>query len=88
MEVSLWVLGSNHPESLTSMANLAWTYCERQLEEAESFEVQVMETRTKVLGKEHPDSLASMANLVSTVPESKTVEGGRDARVTSCGCEK
>jgi hypothetical protein len=61
------VLGVEHPDTLTSMANLASTYRNQgRWKEAEELEVQVMETSLRVLGAEHPDTLTSMANLAST----------------------
>jgi tetratricopeptide (TPR) repeat protein len=61
------VLGEEHPDTLTSMANLASTYRNQgRWKEAEELDVQVMETRKRVLGEEHPDTLSSMANLAST----------------------
>ncbi|KAH8588759.1 hypothetical protein B0O99DRAFT_524437 [Bisporella sp. PMI_857] len=61
------VLGQQHPDMLTSMANLALTYRNQgRWKEAEDLEVQVVETRKRVLGQEHPDTLTSMANLAST----------------------
>jgi putative hemolysin len=67
METSKTVLGAEHPDTLTSMANLASTYHNQgRWNEAEKLEVQVMETRKTVLGAEHPDTLTSMANLAST----------------------
>jgi hypothetical protein len=61
------VLGLEHPNTLTSMANLASAYIKQgRCTKAESLEVQVLETRKRVLGSEHPDTLASMANLAST----------------------
>jgi tetratricopeptide (TPR) repeat protein len=61
------VLGSDHPDTLTSMANLALTYRNQgRWKEAEELGVQVMETRKRALGLEHPDTLTSMANLAST----------------------
>jgi tetratricopeptide (TPR) repeat protein len=60
-------LGKKHPGTLTSMANLAWTYQNQgRWKEAEELEVQVMETRKRSLGQEHPDTLASMSNLATT----------------------
>ena len=60
-------LDKKHPDTLISMANLAWTYRKQgRWKEAEELEVQVMETRRRVLGQEHPDTLTSMANLAST----------------------
>jgi tetratricopeptide (TPR) repeat protein len=61
------VLGQEHLDTLTSMANLASTYRNQgRWKEAEDLEVQVMETRKRVLGQEHPNTLTSMANLAST----------------------
>jgi tetratricopeptide (TPR) repeat protein len=61
------VLGEEHPDTLTSIANLASTYRNQgRWKEAEELEVQVMETRKRVLGEEHLDTLSSMANLAST----------------------
>jgi tetratricopeptide (TPR) repeat protein len=61
------VLGLEHPDTLTSMANLASTYRNQgRWKEAESLEVQVMETRKRVLGEEHLDTLVSMNNLALT----------------------
>jgi len=65
MEIRKNVLGLEHPDMLTSMNNLAFTY-QRQgrWKEAEELQVQVMEICKNVLGPEHPDTLASMNNLV------------------------
>ncbi|KAK4241610.1 hypothetical protein C8A03DRAFT_30191 [Achaetomium macrosporum] len=61
------VLGLEHPDTLTSMANLASTYLNQgRWKEAEALGVQVMETKKRVLGLEHPDTLTSMANLAWT----------------------
>lgn len=61
------VLGAEHPDTLTSMANLASTYRNQgRWDTAEELEVQVMETSKKKLGAEHPDTLTSMANLAFT----------------------
>ena len=67
MEKSKEVLGDNHPDTLTSMANLASTYWnQRHWTQAEALEVVVMEKRKEVLGDNHPSTLTSMANLAST----------------------
>ena len=61
------VLGAEHPDTLTSMGNLALTYGNQgRWKEAEELEVQVMETSLRVLGAEHPDTLTSMGNLALT----------------------
>ena len=60
-------LGAEHPDTLTSMANLASTFWNQgRWKEAEELEVQTMETFKRVLGEEHPSTLTSMANLAST----------------------
>ena len=67
LEPSRTMLGEEHPDTLSSMANLASTYRNQgRWKEAEELGVQVMETRKRVLGAEHPSTLNSMANLAST----------------------
>ena len=67
MEKRKDALGEEHPDTLSSMANLAGTYKKQgQWKEAEALEVVVMEKRKDVLGEEHPDTLSSMANLAGT----------------------
>ncbi len=61
------IFGLEHPDTLTSMANLAATYWNQgRWDEAEELEVQVMETSLRVLKAEHPDTLISMINLAVT----------------------
>ncbi|KAJ5908062.1 hypothetical protein N7495_000744 [Penicillium taxi] len=68
IEMSKTKLIEDHPDTLTSMANLASTYRDQgRLEEAERLEVQVMETRKTTLGEDHPSTLNSMTNLASTL---------------------
>ncbi|KAH8675241.1 hypothetical protein BX600DRAFT_431834 [Xylariales sp. PMI_506] len=60
-------LGVDHPDTLTSMDNLALTYRKQgRFEEAEQLNVQVLETRKTKFGVDHPDTLTSMNNLAST----------------------
>lgn len=64
METRKRVLGNEHPDTLTSMAHLAWTFWNQgRWKEAKELEVQVMETSKRVLGQERPDTLTSMSNL-------------------------
>ena len=67
VELRREVLGEDHPDTLTSMGNLALIY-QRQgrWKEAEELEVRVMTIRARVLGDEHPDTLMGMGNLAST----------------------
>jgi hypothetical protein len=59
MEKRKQVLGDDHPDTLTSMANLAAaTYSNQgRWNDAEGLEVVVMEKRKQVLGDDHPDTL-------------------------------
>ncbi|KAI7971162.1 hypothetical protein EIK77_004677 [Talaromyces pinophilus] len=60
-------VSAKHPDTLTSMGNLASTYRNQgRWNEAEKLFAQVMETWKTVLGAEHPDTLTSMANLAYT----------------------
>jgi tetratricopeptide (TPR) repeat protein len=67
MQTTKRVLGDEHPDTLTSMANLASTYRKQgRWTEAEELNVQVMQARMRVLSDEHPDTLTSTANLALT----------------------
>jgi serine/threonine protein kinase/tetratricopeptide (TPR) repeat protein len=58
------VLGPEHPDTLTSMNNLAAVYIDQQrYAEAEGLDIQILEIRRRVLGPEHPDTLSSMSHL-------------------------
>ena len=62
MEVMRRVLGEEHPDTLTSMSNLATTYHEQgRWKEAQELALQVLEKRNKVLGDNHPTTLATAA---------------------------
>ncbi|ESU10201.1 hypothetical protein FGSG_12516 [Fusarium graminearum PH-1] len=66
VETRVEVLGEEHPDTLTSMNNLALTFLDQgRWKEAEELEVGVIEMRKRVLGEEHPDTLISMGNLAS-----------------------
>ncbi|KAK7028428.1 P-loop containing nucleoside triphosphate hydrolase protein [Favolaschia claudopus] len=70
VEARTQLLGKEHPDTLTSMANLASTYFQQgKWGEAEVLQVEVLELTKRVLGKEHPDTLRSMANLARTYAE-------------------
>ncbi|KAF2818319.1 TPR-like protein [Ophiobolus disseminans] len=62
------VLGPEHPDTLTSMRNLA-EVLDRQgkYEEAEAISRQTLARREKVLGPAHPDTLTSMNNLAQVL---------------------
>jgi tetratricopeptide (TPR) repeat protein len=68
MQMRKRVLGDEHPDTLTSMANLASTYMNQgRWKEAEELNVQAMQMRRRVLGDEHPDTLLSMSNLAQAL---------------------
>jgi hypothetical protein len=59
-------LGVEHPDTLTSMLNLANVYLqEGKYAQAEPLYNQSLEIRSSVLGAEHPSTLISMANLAN-----------------------
>ncbi|KAJ7278926.1 hypothetical protein C8J57DRAFT_1465179 [Mycena rebaudengoi] len=61
------LLGSEHPDTLNAMGNLAISYRDLgKFSEAEALEVVVLEKRTQILGSEHPDTLKAMGNLAIT----------------------
>jgi len=67
METSKRLLGQEHPDTLTSIGNLASTFWNQgRWKEAEDLEVQVIETSKRVLGQENPSTLSSIGNLAST----------------------
>ena len=72
------VLGKEHPDTLTSMNNLAQTlYAQGDLAGARTLEEQVLEARARLLGKEHPDTLNSMLNLAQTLYAQGDLAGAR-----------
>ncbi|KAK4194082.1 hypothetical protein QBC40DRAFT_321804, partial [Triangularia verruculosa] len=67
IETSKTKLGADHPDTLTSIGNLASIYRNQgRWGEAEKLEVQVIETSITKLGADHPYTLTSIANLAFT----------------------
>ena len=67
VETSKRVLGDEHPDTITSKANLASTYWNQgRWGEAETLQSEVVETSKRVLGDEHPSTITRKANLAST----------------------
>jgi hypothetical protein len=59
-------LGLEHPDTLTSMANLVLIYLDQgRYKEAEKLGLQVVETQKRVLGLECHDTLTSIDSLAS-----------------------
>ncbi|KAF8243753.1 hypothetical protein K440DRAFT_605871 [Wilcoxina mikolae CBS 423.85] len=73
LNARLRIFGEEHPDTLTSMCNLASTYSSQgRWKEAEELGVQIMETRKRIL--EHPDTLISMDNLAYTYKSQGRIE--------------
>ena len=67
METRKRVLGEEHPDTRSSMWNLALTYLNQgRWKEVEKLFVQVMEISARVLGEEHLNIITIMGDLAST----------------------
>ncbi|KAH8814672.1 hypothetical protein DL96DRAFT_420199 [Flagelloscypha sp. PMI_526] len=67
LEAKRRIFGSEHPDTLTSMSNLAVTYSDLvRHADALKLEEEVLELLQRILGSEHPDTLMSMNNLANT----------------------
>lgn len=81
METSKKKLGADHPDTLTSMGNLAPTYSNQsRWDAAEELQVQMMETSKKKLGADHPYTLTSMNNLASTLWSQGRLDAAEECR--------
>jgi serine/threonine protein kinase len=68
LEIRRRVLGAKHPETLTSMEDVATLSFEEGLyAEAEKSDREVLELRRQILGARHPDTLSSMSGLASSL---------------------
>ena len=57
-------LGKEHPDTLTSVDNLAWALQNQgKHEAAEAMARRALEWREKTIGREHPDTLTSVHSL-------------------------
>jgi hypothetical protein len=66
-EISAEILGDDHPDTLTTMNNLAATYrAQGRTGDAASMHEQVLEKSRRILGDDHPDTLTTMNNLALT----------------------
>ncbi|KAF4634885.1 hypothetical protein G7Y89_g3214 [Cudoniella acicularis] len=60
-------LGERHPDTITSLADLATTYYQQgRLAEAERIGIEVLKLQKEALGERHPSTIILMANLAST----------------------
>jgi len=68
MEIRQRVLGPEHPDTLTSMNDLALDLDDSgHYAEAEKLEREALDISRRVLGPEHPDTLMLMSNLGNTL---------------------
>jgi folate-binding Fe-S cluster repair protein YgfZ len=64
------LLGVEHPDTITAMANLAAAYRDLgKYKEAEKLDIQVLDERNRILEAEHPDIINAMGNLAATYHE-------------------
>ncbi|KAL3952842.1 hypothetical protein ACCO45_012785 [Purpureocillium lilacinum] len=60
-------LREKHPDTITSIANLAAVYhAQGRYNEAEFMRVKALDIRRETLGEKHPDTLSSMGDLAAT----------------------
>ena len=72
------LLGEEHPDTLSSKANLAKAlYGLGDLEAARALNEQTLDTQRRVLGDEHPETLSSMSNLALTFRALGDLAGSR-----------
>ncbi|PVF91423.1 hypothetical protein CPB86DRAFT_719448, partial [Serendipita vermifera] len=58
------ILGPRHPDTITTMNNLAYTLRDRgQLKEAQEIYQEALVLRKNVLGQRHPDTINTMKGL-------------------------
>ena len=59
------VLGEEHPSTLTSMANLAYTWkCQDRLKDALDLMQTCFHQQQQVLGRDHPDTVSTLSFLI------------------------
>ncbi|PXF61671.1 MAG: hypothetical protein C4B59_02085 [Candidatus Methanogaster sp.] len=78
-EVRRRSLGEEHPDTVTSMNNLAMMLlAQGDLAEAREIQEQVLETSRQILGDEHPNTLTSMNNLALTLQAQGDLTGAQE----------
>jgi Tetratricopeptide repeat len=62
LEKRQWILGNEHPSTLSAMNNLASTLgYQGKLDEAAAMQRDVLEKLQRILGDEHPSTLTAMS---------------------------
>jgi len=78
LEARQRILGEEHPDTLTSMGNLAATLSAMgDLPGARTLAEKVLEASQRILGEEHPDTLRAMGNLAGTLLDQGDLPGAR-----------
>ena len=89
LEIRIVISGDDHPDTLTTMNNLASTYwAQGKTAEAAVLQEEVLEKRKRILGDDHPDTLTTMNNLAVDVLGTGEDGGGRRAAGGSVGEEE
>ncbi|KAI1571289.1 HET multi-domain protein [Pyrenophora tritici-repentis] len=82
-------LGPEHPNTLTSMSNLALVLeSQGKYEEAEAMNRQTLARFEKVLGPEHPGTLTSMSNLALVLKSQGKYEEAEEMNRQELECTK
>ena len=64
METRKTKLGADHPDTLTSMNNLAWTWKhQNRPEKALELMIEVVQLSKRIVGSNHPNTRASIYTL-------------------------
>jgi tetratricopeptide (TPR) repeat protein len=72
------VLGAEHPDTLTSMFNLAnLLRQQKRFDEARKLGEETLEIRRRVLGSQHPDTLLSMGELAIVLCQQERLDDAR-----------
>ncbi|MGA7178505.1 MAG: tetratricopeptide repeat protein [Thiobacillaceae bacterium] len=78
LEINQNEQGEEHPDTLTSMNNLAETLrAQGDLPGARALQETVLEVSRRVLGEAHPDTLTSMSDLAATLWNQGDLPGAR-----------
>ncbi|MCJ1471355.1 hypothetical protein MMC07_010003, partial [Pseudocyphellaria aurata] len=79
LEEGTKMLGKTHPDTLTSVNNLASVLLEQgEYEAAEQMSRRALDGREKALGSEHPDTLTSVSNMASVLLGQRKYETAED----------
>ncbi len=82
-------LGENHPDTATSLNNLANLYLHQgKYEQAEPLYIQTLELRKQFLGENHPNYADKFEQFSSALPQSRKVRTSRTSLYPSFGIKK